>query len=79
MVKDIKHLAEVHREAYPDRDFLVVLVTHDDVMRSVAQNIMGAGEEAHGYLPGNTEMLPMHVEGDTAQLEFKGKVYNKDI
>jgi broad specificity phosphatase PhoE len=79
VVKDMKHLANVHTEVYPDRDFLVVLVTHDDVMRSVAQNIMGAGEEAHGYFPANAEILPLHIESDKAQLEFKGKVYNKYI
>jgi broad specificity phosphatase PhoE len=79
VVKDMKHLADVHAEVYPGRDFLVVLVTHDDVMRSVAQNLMGAGEEAHGYFPANAEILPLHIESDKAQLEFKGKVYNKYI
>jgi broad specificity phosphatase PhoE len=79
VVRDMEHLADVHREAYPDRDFLAVLVTHDDVMRSVAQNIMNAGEEAHGYFPANTEILPIHIEEDKATLEFKGKVYNREI
>jgi broad specificity phosphatase PhoE len=79
VVRDMKQLAEVHAEVRPDRNFLVILVTHDDVMRSVAQNIMGAGGEAHGYFPGNTETLPLHIEGNNAQLEFKGKVYNRDI
>jgi broad specificity phosphatase PhoE len=79
VVKDMKDLADLHSGQYSDRDFLVVLITHDDVMRSVAQNIMGAGKEAHGYFPGNTETLPLHIEGNSAQLEFKGKVYNKDI
>jgi broad specificity phosphatase PhoE len=79
VIKDMKHLADVHRETFPDRNFLVVLVTHDDVMRSVAQNIMGAGEEAYGYFPANTEILPVHIEDDKVQLEFRDKVYNRDI
>jgi broad specificity phosphatase PhoE len=79
VVKDMNHLADVHREQYPDRNFLVVLVTHDDVMRSIAQNVMGAGESAHGYFPQNTETLPIHIDGKSAQLEFRGKVYNRDV
>ena len=79
VVKDMKHLADVHQKHYPDRKFMVVLVTHDDVVRSFAQNIMGAGEQAHGYLPANTETLQLHIQGDSARMEFKGNVYNKPI
>jgi len=78
VVKDMNHLADLNRLQYPDRAFLVVLVTHDDVIRSVAQIFMGATRDAHGYFPTYAETLPIHIEGNLAQIEFKGKLYNKN-
>lgn len=79
VVEDMWQLAKLHKAQFADRDFMVVLVTHDDVIRSIVQNAMGAGANAYGYFPDHVQTLTIHLENDQAQLEFRGHVYNRDI
>lgn len=79
VVEDMAQLAEVHRREQPDRDFLVVLVTHDDVVRAVVQNEMGAGAAAYSYSPGFAEAVPLSIVDSKVTMEFGEQVYNRRI
>lgn len=79
VMKDAARLAQYHSQVSPDRHLVVVEITHDDNIRSLIQNQMGAGEAAHNYLPANTEMVDFKVANGKASTSFKGQNYSVEI
>lgn len=79
VVKDVDQLAAYHAEASPDRYLVVVLLTHDDNLRSLLQYQMGAGEDAHDYLPSHAEALIFKARDGKITTNFNDHEYSLEI
>lgn len=69
--------AFLHADSHEALD--IVLVTHNDFLREVAQRYMGADESAYDYNPGTGECLDLTYRDGTVEMEFRGEVYTRTL
>ncbi len=76
LIRALREYSSKYGYSGPDSVNVYWLITHNDILRSVVQHGLGAGESAQGYNPPPGSLLKIELEQEDLSLDFKGRTIN---